>query len=88
MQIVPSPDKKKVTPDSLGLVEVGPRMTLNPIKILEGSFVGPVVYSNPDYVSPNLVGLSSLIYSLVPLPVKWAISCLKFTCQGNLYCWG
>ena len=54
-QISPSPDKKKVTPETLGLVEVGPRVTLNPIKILEGSFGGPVIYSNPDYVSPNLV---------------------------------
>jgi len=49
-----------VTADSLGLVEVGPRLTLNPIKILEGSFGGPVLYSNPTYVSPNLVSLSNL----------------------------
>lgn len=54
-QVVPSPEKKRVTADSLGLVEVGPRLTLNPIKILEGSFGGPVLYSNPTYVSPNLV---------------------------------
>jgi hypothetical protein len=55
LQVVPSPEKKRVTADSLGLVEVGPRLTLNPIKILEGSFGGPVLYSNPTYVSPNLV---------------------------------
>ena len=59
--MVPSPDKKKVTPDALGLVEVGPRVTLNPIKMLEGSFSGPVLYSNPDYVSPNLVIESAIL---------------------------
>ena len=37
------------------LVEVGPRMTLNPIRIFAGSFRGAVLWSNPDYVSPNAV---------------------------------
>ena len=63
VQIVPSPEKKKANADSLGLVEVGPRLTLNPIKILEGSFGGPVLYSNPTYVSPNLVSPSTLQYN-------------------------
>lgn len=33
----------------------GPRLSLNPIKIFAGSFGGSVLYSNPNYVSPNLV---------------------------------
>jgi ribosome biogenesis protein BRX1 len=37
------------------LVEVGPRMTLNPIRVFAGSFRGAVLWSNPDYVSPNAV---------------------------------
>lgn len=37
------------------LVEVGPRMVLTPIVILEGSFGGPVIFENKMYVSPNLV---------------------------------
>ena len=36
--------------------QVGPRCTLNPIKMFSGSFGGPVVYENPAYVSPNTVG--------------------------------
>lgn len=37
------------------LVEVGPRMVLTPIVILEGSFGGPVIFENKMYVSPNQV---------------------------------
>lgn len=37
------------------LVEVGPRMVLTPIVILEGSFGGPVIFENKLYVSPNVV---------------------------------
>ncbi|KAF9878540.1 hypothetical protein CkaCkLH20_04032 [Colletotrichum karsti] len=40
---------------STKLVEIGPRFTLTPIVILEGSFGGPVIYENKEYVSPNLV---------------------------------
>ncbi|XP_076355184.1 ribosome biogenesis protein BRX1 homolog [Tachypleus tridentatus] len=36
------------------LVEIGPRFVLNPVKIFEGSFGGPVLYSNPKYISPNV----------------------------------
>ena len=37
----------------ISLVEIGPRFSLTPIVILEGSFGGPVIYENPDFVSPN-----------------------------------
>ncbi|ODV89877.1 hypothetical protein CANCADRAFT_26579 [Tortispora caseinolytica NRRL Y-17796] len=36
------------------LVEIGPRMVLSPITMLEGSFRGPVIYENKEYVSPNI----------------------------------
>jgi len=35
------------------LVEIGPRFTLVPIKVLAGAFSGETLYSNVDYVSPN-----------------------------------
>ncbi|KAH3849176.1 ribosome biogenesis protein BRX1 homolog [Dreissena polymorpha] len=35
------------------LVEIGPRFVLNPIRIFEGSFGGPTLFTNPHYVSPN-----------------------------------
>lgn len=41
--------------DKMTLIEVGPRFCLNPIKIFGGSFGGPTLYSNPLYVSPNLI---------------------------------
>ncbi|RMZ74810.1 hypothetical protein DV737_g5715, partial [Chaetothyriales sp. CBS 132003] len=41
------------TKTNISLVEIGPRMTLTPILVLEGSFGGPVIYENKQYVSPN-----------------------------------
>jgi len=35
------------------LAEIGPRAVLNPIKIFEGGFSGPILYENPRFVSPN-----------------------------------
>ncbi|WVR08108.1 hypothetical protein IAU60_005154 [Kwoniella sp. DSM 27419] len=34
------------------LVEIGPRFVLTPIKVFEGSFGGPTLYSNSEFVSP------------------------------------
>ncbi|KAJ5167693.1 Ribosome biogenesis protein BRX1 [Penicillium canariense] len=55
--------KETATPAPMGpdglpevsLVEIGPRFVLTPIVILEGSFGGPVIYENKEYVSPNQV---------------------------------
>ncbi|KAK9813457.1 hypothetical protein WJX73_010685 [Symbiochloris irregularis] len=52
-QVVTVLDKKKPLPEQSSLVEVGPRCCLNPIKIFAGSFGGPVLYDNPEFVSPN-----------------------------------
>lgn len=41
--------------DELSLVEIGPRLVLTLITILEGSFGGPKIYENKEYVSPNFV---------------------------------
>lgn len=35
------------------LAEIGPRMVLNPIRVFGGSFGGPTLYQNPNFVSPN-----------------------------------
>ncbi|KAF2716944.1 Brix-domain-containing protein [Polychaeton citri CBS 116435] len=40
---------------SIQLVEIGPRFVLTPIVILEGSFGGPVIYENKEFVSPNQI---------------------------------
>lgn len=37
------------------LAEIGPRFILTLIKIFQGSFGGAVLYTNPNYVSPNEV---------------------------------
>jgi ribosome biogenesis protein BRX1 len=47
--------KGKATETELRLVEIGPRFVLTPIVILEGSFGGPVIYENKEFVSPNQV---------------------------------
>jgi ribosome biogenesis protein BRX1 len=39
----------------IGLVEIGPRFVLTPIIIQEGSFGGPLIYENKQFVSPNQV---------------------------------
>ena len=35
------------------LVEMGPQMVLDPVRILEGAFSGNILWDNPDYVSQN-----------------------------------
>ncbi|CAL3966843.1 unnamed protein product [Diplocarpon coronariae] len=39
----------------ISLVEIGPRFVLTPIVIQEGSFGGPIIYENREFVSPNQV---------------------------------
>ncbi|KAH6669910.1 Brix domain-containing protein [Halenospora varia] len=54
-------DKPKVKKSASGketeikLVEIGPRFVLTPIVIQEGSFGGPIIYENKEFVSPNQV---------------------------------
>jgi ribosome biogenesis protein BRX1 len=50
-----SAPKGKDGQPEVSLVEIGPRFVLTPIVILEGSFGGPVIYENKEYVSPNQV---------------------------------
>lgn len=38
----------------MALVEIGPRFVMTPIIIFEGSFSGPVIYENKEFVSPNV----------------------------------
>ncbi|KAL7624475.1 Ribosome biogenesis protein brx1 [Parahypoxylon ruwenzoriense] len=39
----------------INMVEIGPRFVLTPICIQEGSFGGPIIYENKEFVSPNQV---------------------------------
>ncbi|KAJ2779700.1 Ribosome biogenesis protein brx1 [Coemansia interrupta] len=41
--------------DKPTLIEIGPRFVLNTIRIFEGSFGGPTLYENPNFVSPNVI---------------------------------
>jgi ribosome biogenesis protein BRX1 len=45
----------KTAGTSIDLVEIGPRFVLTPIVILEGSFGGPLIYENKEFVSPNQI---------------------------------
>jgi ribosome biogenesis protein BRX1 len=53
-----APKAKKSGKDKeteVSLVEIGPRFVLTPIVIQEGSFGGPIIYENKEFVSPNQV---------------------------------
>jgi ribosome biogenesis protein BRX1 len=56
--------KAKAGETSVSLVEIGPRLVLTPIVILEGSFGGPVIYENKEFISPNQVSSTRSIASL------------------------
>lgn len=47
-------DPKSVSSEPT-LVEIGPRMVMTPIRVFEGSFGGPTLFDNPEYISPNAV---------------------------------
>ena len=51
----PDAPKSKAVETELSLVEIGPRFVMTPIVILEGSFGGPVIYENKEFVSPNAI---------------------------------
>ncbi len=53
--VTEKPTKGNDFETSISLVEIGPRFVLTPIVILEGSFGGPVIYENKQFVSPNQV---------------------------------
>ncbi|KAM6986351.1 ribosome biogenesis protein BRX1 homolog [Aplochiton taeniatus] len=44
----------QIIEEDASLVEIGPRFVLNLIKIFQGSFGGPTLFENPDFVSPNM----------------------------------
>ncbi|KAK6340987.1 Ribosome biogenesis protein brx1 [Orbilia brochopaga] len=52
-----SSSSKKVprSQTEISLLEIGPRLVLTPIIIQEGSFGGPIIYENKEYVSPNVL---------------------------------
>jgi ribosome biogenesis protein BRX1 len=50
-KVVKAREKGKDT--EISLVEIGPRFVLTPIVIQEGSFGGPIIYENKEFVSPN-----------------------------------
>ncbi|ORX61427.1 Brix-domain-containing protein [Hesseltinella vesiculosa] len=41
--------------DDISLVEIGPRFCLTVVRIFDGSFGGPTVYENTEFVHPNYV---------------------------------
>lgn len=41
----------------ISLVEIGPRFCLTVIRIFDGSFGGPTVFENQEFVSPNFVSI-------------------------------
>lgn len=52
---LPAGKKLKKGETKIELIEIGPRFCMTMICILEGSFGGPVIYENKEFVSPNQV---------------------------------
>lgn len=52
-----NPEKKgHLEPDmDISLVEIGPRFVMTVICVLEGSFGGPVIYENKEFISPSKI---------------------------------
>jgi ribosome biogenesis protein BRX1 len=48
-------DDAKPGDENQALVEVGPRVVLEPIRIFSSSFYGATIYQNDTFVSPNAV---------------------------------
>jgi ribosome biogenesis protein BRX1 len=57
-QIIEKDPLHPTGPPQTSLVEIGPRFVLTPIRIFEGSFGGPTLFSNPEFVSPAAVRAS------------------------------
>jgi hypothetical protein len=47
--------EEKIKEEKIDLVEIGPRFTLNPIRIFDGFMEGQVIYDNPYYVRPRQI---------------------------------
>ena len=43
----------QILQNSSGLAEIGPRFVMEPIKIMNGSFQGEVIYKNPKFKTPS-----------------------------------
>ena len=52
-QILPPGTSGDAKREEEGLVEIGPRFALVPIRIMGGCFVGETLYANEDFTSPN-----------------------------------
>ncbi|ORY64234.1 Brix domain-containing protein [Pseudomassariella vexata] len=51
----PASSKDRTKETDMNLIEIGPRFVLTIIVIQEGSFGGPIIYENKEFVSPNQV---------------------------------
>lgn len=50
-----SSKSKPSASSDINLIEIGPRFVLTPIVIQEGSFGGPIIYENREFISPNQI---------------------------------
>ena len=45
--------KESDDPDELVLIEIGPRMTLTPVKYFEGTMGGQALFQNSEFITPQ-----------------------------------
>jgi ribosome biogenesis protein BRX1 len=58
-QIIEKDPLQPAGPPQVSLTEIGPRFVLTPIRIFEGSFGGPTVFENSEFISPASVRASA-----------------------------
>lgn len=58
-QIIEKDPLQPSGPPQHSLVEIGPRFALTPIRMFEGSFGGPTLFANPEFVSPTAMRASA-----------------------------
>ena len=51
-QIIEKDPLQPSGPPQTSLVEIGPRFVLTPIRVFEGSFGGPTLYQNSEFITP------------------------------------
>ena len=63
-------DPEAKTDEDMSLVEIGPRFVLDVIRVFEGSFGGPTLFLNGNFISPNAVSscMPPLLFRLVDCP--------------------
>jgi hypothetical protein len=78
---LPVPARPPLVPE-VHSTHSGPRCVLNPIRIFAGTFGGPTLFENAEYISPNLVGPVCLVLCSLCHPCTDTLPTLWLVCHS------